>query len=64
MKNHSEQKVLEIVWQWLAIYAKFREVGGNKAQRDNIKINLPEIKELDDYSEKAIYEHLYRENHV
>lgn len=64
IKNYSEQKALEIVWQWLAIYAKFREVGGNNAQRDNIKNNLPEIKELDDYSEKAIYEHLYRERFI
>lgn len=61
IKNHSEQKALKIVRQWLAIYAKFREVGGNNAQRNNIKKNLPKIKELDDYSEKLSMS-IYTEN--
>lgn len=62
--NTSEKEALDIVWKWLATYATFREVASNKAQRDEIREHLPEAKDLDDYSEEAIYQHLIRERFV
>lgn len=64
IESTSEKEALGIVWQWLATYATFREVGSNKAQRDEIKKNIPKVKDLDDYSEEAIYEHLRRERFI
>lgn len=65
MKDDSEEeKALGVVWQWLATYAKFREVASNKSQREAIEEYLPGVNDLDNYSEEAIYEHLKRERFV
>lgn len=64
VENTSEEEALGIVWQWLATYATFREIGSNKAQRTEIQKHLPKPKELDDYSEEAIYEHLREERFI
>ena len=64
LENTSEEEALDIVWQWLATYAIFREIGSNKDERTEIKNNLPEPKDLDDYSEEAIYKHLLEERFI
>lgn len=64
LENTSEEEALDIVWQWLATYAIFREIGSSKDERTEIKNNLPEPKDLDDYSEEAIYKHLLEERFI
>ncbi len=60
----SEEKAFDIVWQWLATYATFRNIGSNRAQRKEIQKYLPKTKDLDDYSEVAIYNHLLMERFI
>ena len=60
----SVEEVYGIVWQWLATYAAFREVGNNKAQRDEIRKYLPLAKNLDDCSEVTIYKQLLKERFI
>lgn len=62
--KYSEEEVYGIVWQWLASYAAFREVGNNNAQRNEIRKYLPRAKDLDDYSEGAIYKQLLEERFI
>lgn len=62
--NYPEEEVYGIVWRWLATYAAFREVGNNKAQRDEIQKCLPGTKDLDDYSEESIYNKLLKERFI
>lgn len=64
VENTSEEEALGIVWQWLATYATFRKIGSNKAQRTEIQEYLPKSKDLDDYSEEAIYEQLSKERFI
>ena len=64
VEKYSEDEVYDIVWQWLATYAAFREVGNNKAQKAEIRKNLPNQKDLDDYSEDAIYKQLIKERFI
>jgi hypothetical protein len=64
IQNGEEEEALEIVWQWLATYATFRKVGNNKKQRDEINKYLPAIKDLDDYTETAIYHQLLNERFI
>lgn len=62
--NCSEEGAYDIVWKWLATYAAFRGVGNNKAQKDEIRKHLPSAKDLDDYSEEAIYKQLCEERFI
>lgn len=64
VEDTSEAEALGIVWQWLATYATFREVGSNKTQRTEIQKYLPPIKDLDDYSDEAIYKKLLKERFI
>ncbi len=64
IQEGTEEEALEIVWQWLATYATFREVGSNKGQRSEIQKHLPIIKDLDDYSEDYIYQQLLQERFI
>ena len=63
VEKYSEEEVYDIVWQWLATYAAFREVGNN-TQRGEIRKHLPPAKDLDDYSEDAIYRYLLEERFI
>lgn len=59
-----EHEVYEIVRKWLATYAEFRNVASNKDQRNSIRKSLPDAKDLDDYSEGAIYRRLLKERFI
>ena len=64
VENTSEEEALGIVWQWLATYATFRQIASNKKQRTEIQKYLPKTKDLDDYSEEAIYKQLLEERFI
>lgn len=60
----AEEAALNIVWEWLATYAVFRDVGTNQTFRNAIDAYLPATQALDDYSPEAIYETLMRERFI
>ncbi len=64
VEKGSEEEAYGIVWQWLTTYAAFREVENNKTQRDEVRKYLPHAKDLDDYSEDAIYRQLLEERFI
>lgn len=59
-----EDEVYAIVRKWLATYANFRKVASNKNQRGSIHKSLPDAKDLDDYSEGAIYQRLLKDRFI